>query len=207
MAGKKSAPRGDRIARDPNVSALADDASEVATDTRELRRKWQLGILTIGTRRTQAAMGLMGGKIDFPDVEINAATHNATVAVQSLEGKAIRESHAILISLAARSISTAGNRMPFHSEPVEGRLTIRAPEGLKLYTSNRITEKSAGMLHAATHGQQRLIRMRGSPAIIQKRPISNNALEEVGALAVSHVKGVSKTICAPPQTQWIPTWR
>ena len=40
---------------------------------------------------------------------------------------------AILISLGARSVPKAGNQVPFHSEPVTGRLSIRAAPGLKLY--------------------------------------------------------------------------
>jgi hypothetical protein len=139
---KSQVPAGAKVIANPSLSLLADDASEVVSDTGELRRNWQLGIFTINTPRTQAAMGWIGGqKIDFPDVEIAATTQNATVAVQSLDDKIIGESRAILISLAARSIPQAGNRVPFHSEPVEGQLTIRAPEGLKLYTRNQIAEK------------------------------------------------------------------
>ncbi len=53
--------------------------------------------------------------------------------MQSLDGHAIPEAHAILISLGARSVPSPGNKLPFHSEPVTGRITIRAPTGLKLY--------------------------------------------------------------------------
>jgi hypothetical protein len=49
----------------------------------------------------------------------------------------IGKSSAILISLGARSIPKALNQLPFHSEPVEGQLTVRGPKGLKLYKTNR----------------------------------------------------------------------
>ena len=78
-------------------------------------------------------MGWIGGKeIRLADVEIAATTRNATVAVQSLDESAISKSRAILISLGARSVPKTANQLPFHSEPVTGRLTIRAPKGLKL---------------------------------------------------------------------------
>ena len=103
------------------------------SDTGELRRNWDQGIYTIDTPRTQAAMGWIGGKeIKLADVDIAATTRNATVAVQSLDESPISKSRAILISLGARSVPKAGNQLPFHSEPVIGRLSIRAP-GLKLY--------------------------------------------------------------------------
>ena len=77
-------------------------------------------------------MGWIGGKqISLADVGIAVTTRNATVAVQSLDQANISESRSILISLGARSVPQSGNRMPFHSEPVVGRLTIRATKGTK----------------------------------------------------------------------------
>jgi hypothetical protein len=38
-----------------------------------------------------------------------------------------------MISIGARSIPEAGNRTPFYSEPVTGRLSVRAGPGLNLY--------------------------------------------------------------------------
>lgn len=86
-------------------------------------------------------MGWIGGKkISLADVDIEATTRNATVAVQSLDDNPISKSRAILISLGARSVPRSTNQLPFHSEPVEGRLTIRAPKGLKLYAEKRSAE-------------------------------------------------------------------
>jgi hypothetical protein len=66
-------------------------------------------------------------------VEIAAATRNATVAVQSLDDRPISASTQILISLGARAVPKSGEELPFYAEPVEGRLTVKAPRGLKLY--------------------------------------------------------------------------
>jgi hypothetical protein len=122
------------VIADPSLPVIDRDAREAVSDTGELRRNWDQGIYTIDTPRTQVAAGWIGGKaIALADVEIAAATRNATVAVQSLDGKAISEAHAILISLAARSVPEAENRMPFHSEPVVGHVTIRAVPGLALH--------------------------------------------------------------------------
>ena len=118
---------------DPNVSLIADNAREIASDTGELKRNWADGVYTINTARTQAATGWIGGRgIALADVAISATTRNASVAVQSLDDKPIAQARKILISLGARSVPS-GNSLPFHSEPVTGELAIRAPKGLKLY--------------------------------------------------------------------------
>lgn len=127
-------PPGAQVITDPQAHLIDGEASEVVSDTGELRRNWAQGIYTIDTRRTQAAMGFIGGKrIDLADVDIEVTTRNGTVAVQSLDNNPINTSRALMISLGARAVPRAGNRVPFHSEPVTGRLTIRAAKGLKLY--------------------------------------------------------------------------
>src|SRR5262249_47416843 len=104
------------------------------SDTGELQRNWEQGIFTINTPRSEAAMGQIGGKsISLAHVEIAVSTPSATVAVQSMDEKSIGEASAILISMGARSAPKVMNATPFYSEPVIGRLTIRARKGLKLY--------------------------------------------------------------------------
>jgi hypothetical protein len=93
-------PAGAKVITDPDLSIIDKDASEALSDTGELRRNWDLGVYTINTLRTQAAMGWNGGKqIKLADVEIAPTTRNATVAV--LDDKRIRQSRSILISLGA----------------------------------------------------------------------------------------------------------
>lgn len=127
-------PSGAIIIKDPDQPLIDPSASEVVSDTGELRRNWDLGIFTINTARTQAATGWIGGRsIALTDVVFDISTPNASVAVQSLDGRAIPGAKSLLISLGARSIPAANNRTPFSSEPVTGTLQIRAEPGLKLF--------------------------------------------------------------------------
>ncbi len=131
-------PAGARVITDTNQSFIGRDAVEAVSDTGELRRNWERGTYAIDAPRTQAAMGWIGGvTISLADVDIAVTTRNATVAVQSMNGSPINRSGAILISLGARSVLKTAGELPFYSEPVEGRLTVRAPGGLKLYGSRR----------------------------------------------------------------------
>jgi hypothetical protein len=122
------------ILANPAHSQLPSDAPEVVSATGELRRSWGEGVFIVDTPRTQAASGWIGGKtIRLRDVEIAATTRNASVVVQSLDGKPLSESRSLLLSLAARALPRDGNRLPFHSEPVAARLLVRAGEGLGVY--------------------------------------------------------------------------
>jgi len=130
---KSVVPPGAKIIHDPNQSQISTGASEVVSDTGELRRNWDEGIFTINTPRTQAAMGWIGGKtITLADIDIAVTTKNSVVAVQSLDGNPIGKSRKIMISIGARSVPKADNSLPFYSEPVEGRILVNAPAGLSL---------------------------------------------------------------------------
>jgi len=127
-------PSGAHALTDPDQSLIDPEANEVISDTGELRRNWKLGTFTINTARTQAATGWIGGRsITLTDVAFDISTPNASVAVQSLDGRAIPDARSLLISLGARSIPAANNQVPFRSEPVTGTLRIRAQAGLKLF--------------------------------------------------------------------------
>jgi hypothetical protein len=127
-------PKDAKVINDPTQSFIESNAQNTISDTGELLRDWGQGIFMINTPRSQAAMGRMGGKsVNLADVDITLNTPNASVAVQSLDERRIREAGAILITLGARSVPKAVNEVPFYSEPVIGRLLIRAREGFKLY--------------------------------------------------------------------------
>jgi hypothetical protein len=127
-------PAGSTVLRDASQSVLDTKATEASSDTAELNRHWGKGIYRIDTARTQAAMGWIGGEaIALRDVEFNLSTRNASVAIQSLDDAPIPQSRHLLITLAARSVPQEGMRAPFRVEPVEGQISIRAPQGLKLF--------------------------------------------------------------------------
>ena len=126
-------PPGAKLIQNLGQSLMDDNAVEVLSDTGEIRRNWVKGIQTINTPRTQAAMGWIGNQpIVLTDVTFDVRTRNASVVVQSLDGRPIKLSSSLFISLGARSIPSPGNTLPFRSEPVLGQLTIRAPKGLRL---------------------------------------------------------------------------
>jgi hypothetical protein len=127
-------PAGATVLRDPQQSLVAAQAQDVSSDTGELHRHWGKGVYRVDTPRTQAAMGWLGGEtVSLRDVEIRLRTPSATVAVQSLDGEPIAQSRQLLLSIVGRSTPQAGNRAPFHVEPIEGQIAIRAPQGLRLY--------------------------------------------------------------------------
>jgi hypothetical protein len=137
-------PEGANVITDPESVFIDSNAEGSVSDTGELRRNWRQGIFTINTPRSQAAMGRIGGKpIELADVKIEVTTANATVAVQSLDANPISKSTMLLISLGAGSVPSAENQTPFHSEPVVGRLTIRAASGLKVYKHDAVALEAA----------------------------------------------------------------
>lgn len=126
-------PQGAKVIHNLKQSMIAENATEVLSDTGEIRRNWVKGIYTISTPRTQAAMGWIGNEvIVLPDVKFDIRTRNASVAVQSLDGTPIKLSSNLMISLGAQAIPS-GNALPFRSEPVLGQLTIHARKGLRLF--------------------------------------------------------------------------
>jgi hypothetical protein len=127
-------PKGARVINDPAEMLVVADAAAVSSDTGQLRRDWELGLYTIDTPSTQAATGWIGDKlIRLSDIEVTAGTRSATVAVQSLDANPIRTARALLVSIGARAQPRSTHELPFHVEPVRGRLRIAAPRGLRLY--------------------------------------------------------------------------
>lgn len=151
---KSMTPPGARMITDPNHSLVDADSAEATSDTGELRRNWVRGTYTIDTPRTQAATGWIGGeKIRLMDVDISVITKNATVAVQSLDGNPISQSRQLMISLGARSVPKSAGHLPFHSEPVEGQLIVRAPRGMKLHTMTTSAGEESGIEVPYRHGR------------------------------------------------------
>lgn len=138
---QSSIPTNAQVLHDQNQALLDVNASESTTDTGELKRNWQKGIYTIDTPRTQAATGWIGGEsITLGDIQIQAKTANASVVVQSLDGAPVAQSQDLLISLSARAVPRDSRKTPFYVEPLEGMLTIKAPQGLKLFTQGILAQ-------------------------------------------------------------------
>jgi hypothetical protein len=138
-------PAGAKVVSDPSRSLIDNNANDAVSDTGELRHDWDQGVFTIDTPRTQAAMGRIGGKsVNLTDVEIAVTTPSATVAVQSLDDKQIRNADRILISLGATSVPKGRNELPFYSEPIVGHLRIQARKGLKLYAQRGTSTDKSG---------------------------------------------------------------
>lgn len=150
-----------RVLSDPDQSLLPSDASEVRSDTGELRRNWGQGLYTIDTPLTQVATGWLGGQtISLGDVQVQSTTPYASVAVQSLDAKPLGESRRLLVSLGTRAVPKADDKIPFNVEPFTGTLRIKAPSGLKL--SSRNADGQAQTLPASYEAGHYLIRFDGS---------------------------------------------
>jgi hypothetical protein len=130
-------PPDSSVIKNLGQTMIADDANEIISDTGEIRRNWAKAIYTINTPCTQAAMGRLGNaKIVLPDVTMDMQTRNASVAVQSMDGKPIRQSARLMISMGTQAIP-AEDMMSFRSEPIYGKLMIHARKGMKLFTRTR----------------------------------------------------------------------
>ncbi len=124
--GRHRAPKGAIAVTDLDKSFLADDATEIVSDTGQLRRNWSRGVGTLDTPRTQAAYGWIGGDaIALSDVEIDVDTPKGTVAVTALDGLPIRRSKDLLVTVVSEIDSTNG-RPPLRARAVTGKLRIRS---------------------------------------------------------------------------------
>ena len=126
------------IIDDYEKSFLEPNAESATSDTGEIFHNWEDGIYTINTEKSQVAMGWLGDKtIVLANSSFEIATPNAVVAIQSLDDKPIRESGSILVSLASTSILyrdlQGRQKLPFLSQPLKGKITIQAVDGMSLY--------------------------------------------------------------------------
>ncbi len=126
------------IISDYNKDFIPEGQNFVSSDTGEITRDWANGVYTINTENSQLATGKIGGKsIRLGDLEIQLITENAAVAAQSLDNIPLKTSEKILISLAGRSKLSAGNKLPYLSEPIIGVIAIAAKEGMTLFGLNK----------------------------------------------------------------------
>ena len=139
---KSKIPQGAIVLNDASLWPERTPDKLVQSDTGELTRDSDKGIYTIDTPRTQAAMGWIGGEdIRLRDVSVRLETPNATVAVQSLDGKDIASSRSIMLTLAGESIPDAAAHDVFRSQPPKGHISVRAIPNLRRIVISR--DKSA----------------------------------------------------------------
>lgn len=135
-------PSHAKTIKDYKTSLIDENAIEATSDSGELSRNWDEGIYKINTPKTQAVMGWIGAKkYKLDDVEIEINTPNATVVVQGMDDRKINASNKILITLSGNSFPTTENKLPFRSEPVSGKISIRAIAGMNLYKNGILKQK------------------------------------------------------------------
>ncbi len=128
-----TAPAGAKVIETADYDAVGPGKTGICSDTGEICRDWVRGVVTVDTPKSQIASGWIGGQtLELADATVALSTRNASVAVQSLDDSPIAKSGKILISAAAQAIPVSPGRLPYFTEPVEGRVMIRARPGLKL---------------------------------------------------------------------------
>ncbi|HKQ70104.1 MAG TPA: hypothetical protein VJT73_12235 [Polyangiaceae bacterium] len=104
----------------------------VVSDTGEIKRDWSLGVETIDTPLSQAAMGWIGGRsCSLHDVTFDVKTPKATVALTSLDGKPLATSKKMLLTVVGQ-VAASGDSLPFLAEPIEGALAVRSSQPLRM---------------------------------------------------------------------------
>lgn len=130
------------IITDPHQDYIQADQQFVASDTGQIKRDWQNGVLTIDSPQSQ----IVAGNISKTDFQLSATgfaidTSDAVVAVQSLSAQSIQNSSQILISKIGRSLPVSKPGSAFVVEPIIGKISIQAPAGLHLYSLNANGER------------------------------------------------------------------
>ncbi|MFT5424588.1 MAG: hypothetical protein ACI89L_002384 [Phycisphaerales bacterium] len=124
-----------QVVRDRDFTLIEDGAHAVTSDTGEIRRDWQRGVVEIRTPKSQAAMGWIGGDqagesseaIGLGDVTLRIQTPAAAVCVTSLDNKPIRESGRLLVTAVAQAVPGGEGNQPnsvWIAEPVVGTVEI-----------------------------------------------------------------------------------
>ena len=147
----------DRIVH-PGEPSVDPSTGEVRSDTGELWRSWTRRCAWIDTPRTQAAYGFIGraGAIALHDLEIEARTDFATIALSSLSDDPIGESTDLFLVAVGRCDNAGAQydegharqldpgRPPVLIEPVEATLRLRTRHAhLKVWVVSDKGEGSA----------------------------------------------------------------
>lgn len=141
-----------KVVTDPAQDFIPPDQGYVESDTGQLRRDWGQGVWTVDTPLTQAAVGWLGGKrVTVGQITVEVSNPAAAVAFSSLDGKPLRESRRVLLTVVARAVGAPqGSGAVFLSEPVTGTVSLKSDvTGLKLAAlSGDGTPSQVGSLRA-----------------------------------------------------------
>ncbi|HEY3593993.1 MAG TPA: hypothetical protein VGL13_08965, partial [Polyangiaceae bacterium] len=119
-------PGGATVITDVARDFVPTGQTFVASDTGELKRDWGVGVETINTPMSQAALGWIGGhKYELADVTLEMKTPKAVVVLTSLDQKPIASSKKMLLTVVAQVAGSPGDKLPYLSQPVEGTIAIR----------------------------------------------------------------------------------
>lgn len=122
------------VISDLDIDFIPSEQNIVISDTNELSRDWGNGIHLVNTEKSQIASGKIGGQlITLKHTSFSINTEQAVIAIQSIDDLSLDQSNKILISKVARSSPTKQKSFPFISEPIIGKITIRAKAGLRLF--------------------------------------------------------------------------
>ncbi len=136
------------------------------TDTGELSLDYGRGLLTINTRRTQAAIGFLAevGAQKLGDVTIDCETAFAAIAVTSLDGQSLGEARRVLVTAVGRAENTSQGftpplpeqskwtptawmlpgegRLPVIVEPIRADVRLSVPGPAKAYSLDATGKRS-----------------------------------------------------------------
>ena len=128
-------PKDAIILQDLNKDMLPANQDFIVTDTGEIQRNWQKGILTVNTEKSQLVMGRVGGRlIKLNDVTIKSKTSEAVIVFTSLDKKPIGASKRILVSAIANVAKTRKKRKDIYlSEAVNAEIILSSiHKGLRI---------------------------------------------------------------------------
>lgn len=121
---------------DPHKSYLAAEATEIVSDTGELKRELKRGVQTVVTPGGVALQGWLGeaGKLTAGPLSVESRTPKALLALNSLTAEPLTKSTRVLLTAVARVRPIKEeNASRFHSEPVRATLRFASEiEGLQL---------------------------------------------------------------------------
>jgi len=129
----------------------------IFSDTDEIRRNPQAGLIWINTPQTLIVAGELGNEIQtVGDLRVDIDANLGGVAVQSLDGAALKDSGDLLITVMGPSTPIEENRPPFLVDRITGTLTFAAapelqPVGDMLSDgTGRVSHRQAGNSHQIT---------------------------------------------------------